>query len=144
MRRTGSRATEYHLTTDQFGTQLDPPAHWAPEYPAIDELPATYAVRPLAVISIVDQVAKDPGYHLQVADIERWEQRNGNIPRGSVVMLRSDWSKDWPNLNWRRALYFPASRCPRSNFYTNRDTSCFTATSRSIPIRLAISKASTG
>jgi hypothetical protein len=30
------------LRPDQYGTQLDPPAHWAPEYPGIDELPATY------------------------------------------------------------------------------------------------------
>ena len=37
----GFEATEYALKTDQLGTQLDPPAHWAPEYPAIDELPAT-------------------------------------------------------------------------------------------------------
>ena len=45
----GFEATEYNLKTDQLGTQLDPPAHWAPEYPAIDELPATYAIRPLVV-----------------------------------------------------------------------------------------------
>src|SRR5262249_41181534 len=38
----GFEATEYALKTDQLGTQLDPPAHWVPEYPAIDELPATY------------------------------------------------------------------------------------------------------
>src|SRR3954468_18212075 len=57
----GFEATQYYLTTDQYGTQLDPPAHWAPEYPAIDELPATYSVRPLVVISIVSQVASNPG-----------------------------------------------------------------------------------
>jgi kynurenine formamidase len=91
----GFEATAYHLATDQFGTQLDPPAHWAPEYPAIDEVPATYAVRPLVVISIVPQVEKDPTYALQVSDIRAWEKRNGRIPRGSVVMVRSDWSKKW-------------------------------------------------
>ena len=93
----GFEATRYNLSTDQFGTQLDPPAHWAPEYPAIDELPATYAVRPLVVISIVEQVAKNPGYSLQVSDIKRWEARHGKIPAGSVVMVRSDWSKEWPD-----------------------------------------------
>jgi kynurenine formamidase len=91
----GFEATAYRIATDQFGTQLDPPAHWAPEYPGIDELPATYAVRPLVVISIVPQVAKDPTYALQVADVRAWEKRNGRIPRGSVVMVRSDWSKEW-------------------------------------------------
>jgi kynurenine formamidase len=91
----GFEATAYRLSTDQFGTQLDPPAHWAPEYPGIDELPPTYAVRPLVVISIVPQVEKDPKYALQVSDIRAFEQKNGRIPRGSVVMVRSDWSKKW-------------------------------------------------
>jgi kynurenine formamidase len=91
----GFEATRYALATDQFGTQLDPPAHWAPEYPGIDELPATYAVRPLVVISIVPQVKKDPKYALQVSDIRAFERRHGRIPAGSVVMVRSDWSKKW-------------------------------------------------
>jgi kynurenine formamidase len=93
----GFEATAYRLSTDQFGTQLDPPAHWAPEYPGIDELPPTYAVRPLVVISIVPQVEKDPKYALQVSDIRAFEKKNGRIPRGSVVMVRSDWSKKWTN-----------------------------------------------
>jgi kynurenine formamidase len=92
----GFEATQYVLTTDQLGTQLDPPGHWAPEYPSIDELPPTYAVRPLVVVSIVEKVASDPGYHLQVADIEAFEKQHGRIPAGSVVFVRSDWSRTWP------------------------------------------------
>jgi kynurenine formamidase len=91
----GFEATAYALATDQFGTQLDPPAHWAPEYPAIDELPPTYAVRKLVVISIVSQVKKDPKYAFQVSDIRKFERSHGRIPQGSVVMVRSDWSKKW-------------------------------------------------
>jgi kynurenine formamidase len=93
----GFEATHYDLSTDQLGTQLDPPAHWAPEYPSIDELPATYALRPLVVISIVPQVKKDPGYQMKVRDILAWEKKHGRIPAGSVVFIRSDWSKEWPN-----------------------------------------------
>jgi kynurenine formamidase len=91
----GFEATAYTIATDQFGTQLDPPAHWAPEYPGIDELPATYAVRPLVVISVVRQVNRKPNYAIQVSDIRAFEKRNGRIPEGSVVMVRSDWSKRW-------------------------------------------------
>jgi kynurenine formamidase len=91
----GFEATAYTIATDQFGTQLDPPAHWAPEYPGIDELPATYAVRPLVVISIVPQVKRNPKYALRVSDIRAFEKKHGRIPKGSVVMVRSDWSKDW-------------------------------------------------
>ena len=103
----GFEATSYRLSTDQFGTQLDPPAHWAPEYAAIDELPPTFAVRPLVVISIVRQVKKDFNYHLQVSDIRRFERRHGRIPRGSVVFVRSDWSKRWPDPALATLTEFP-------------------------------------
>jgi kynurenine formamidase len=103
----GFEATAYNLKTDQLGTQLDPPAHWAPEYAAIDELPPTFAVRPLVVISIVDQVRRDFNYHLKVSDILRWEHRYGRIPEGSVVMVRSDWSKRWPDPGLALLTKFP-------------------------------------
>jgi kynurenine formamidase len=103
----GFEATEYTLRTDQLATQLDPPAHWAPEYPAIDELPATYAIRPLVVVSIVEQLKANPNYALQVADIEAWEQKHGRIPEGSVVLVRSDWSKAWPDPRLATLKEFP-------------------------------------
>lgn len=103
----GFEATHYDLSTDQLGTQLDPPAHWNPDYPAIDELPATFAVRPLVVIPIQDKVAGDPNYHLTVEDIQDWESRHGRIPQGSVVFVRSDWSKEWPNPELAKRKKFP-------------------------------------
>ena len=106
-KKDGFEATHYDLSTDQLGTQLDPPAHWAPEYPSIDELPASYAVRPLVVISIVDQVKKDFGYQMKVSDIRDWEKRNGKIPEGSIVFIRSDWSKTWPDPKLATLKEFP-------------------------------------
>lgn len=103
----GFEATHYDLTTDQLGTQLDPPAHWDPNYPAIDELPATYTIRPLVVISIADKAANDPGYQMTVEDITDWESRNGQIPAGSVVFIRSDWSKAWPDPSLSTKFPFP-------------------------------------
>src|SRR5262249_1918924 len=79
--------TEYILRTAQLGTQLDPPAHWAPEYPAIDEL---CAMRPLVVISIVERLKTNSNYALQVSDIEAREKEHSRIPEGSVVFVRSD------------------------------------------------------
>ena len=103
----GFEATHYDLATDQLGTQLDPPAHWAPEYAAIDELPATFAVRPLVVISIVKQVRKNFNYALKVSDILAWEHKHGAIPAGSVVFVRSDWSKRWPDPKLSTLKEFP-------------------------------------
>ena len=103
----GFEATHYDLSTDQLGTQLDPPAHWNPYYPAIDELPPTYTIRPLVVIPIQDKVAKDRGYQMTVDDVGAWEQRNGRIPEGSVVFIRSDWSKRWPDPKLANEQRFP-------------------------------------
>jgi kynurenine formamidase len=103
----GFEATHYDLSTDQLGTQLDPPAHWNPDYPSIDELPATFAVRPLVVIPIQNQVARDPNYHLTVQDIQNWEKRHGKIPEGSVVFIRSDWSKEWSDPKIASRTKFP-------------------------------------
>ena len=106
-RKHGFEATHYDLATDQLGTQLDPPAHWDPHRAAIDELPATYAVRPLVVISIVRKVRRQADYHLQVSDVRAWERRHGRVPAGSVVMVRSDWSKDWPDPRLATRAKFP-------------------------------------
>jgi len=105
--KTGLETTAYAFATDQFGTQLDPPAHWHQCFPAIDELPATLALRKLAVISIADKVAADPNYHLTAADIAAWERAHGMIPAGSVVMVRSDWSKRWPDPELAKLTEFP-------------------------------------
>jgi len=91
----GFVASAYTIETDQYGTQLDPPAHWNPYGATISDLPATYALRPLVVINVVDKVKKDPGYHLSVEDVLAWEKKHGLIPKGAVVMVRSDWYKKW-------------------------------------------------
>ncbi len=104
----GFEASHYDLQTDQLGTQLDPPAHWAPEYPAIDELPATYSLRPLVVISIVPQVKKNFGYQMQVGRRPRLgEAAWPHSPAGSVVFIRSDWSKRWPDPKLAVETQFP-------------------------------------
>jgi kynurenine formamidase len=93
----GFIATAYELPTDQYGTQLDPPAHWEEYGATISDLPATYCIRPLVVIDIHEKCEKDVGYHCTVEDIKAWEAKYGRIPEGSVVMVRSDWYKNWPD-----------------------------------------------
>lgn len=103
----GFVATAYELPTDQYGTQLDPPAHWNPMGATISDIPATFSVRPLVVINIAPKVEKDPGYHLQVQDIKDWEAQHGRIPEGAVVMVRSDWYKRWNDQDRYRTAPFP-------------------------------------
>jgi len=74
---------------------IGPPAHMNDHGATISDIPPTVVLRPLVVIDVAPQVAVDPGYQATVADMKGWERRHGPIPAGSVVMIRSDWSKKW-------------------------------------------------
>jgi len=103
----GFVATSYMIPTDQYGTQLDPPAHWDEYGATISDLPPTYAIRPLVVIDIHEKVAADPGYHCSVEDIQAGEAKYGRIPEGAVVMVRSDWHKRWSDVARYNKKPFP-------------------------------------
>jgi kynurenine formamidase len=103
----GFIATSYEILTDQYGTQLDPPAHWEAYGATISDLPATYSIRPLVVIDVHEKVAEDPGYHCSVDDIMKWESEHGLIPEGAVVMVRSDWHKRWSDVARYNKKPFP-------------------------------------
>ena len=103
----GVGITAYELPTDQVGTQLDPPAHWSAKGASISELPPTYAVRPLVVINVAPKVVADAGYVATVDDIAAWERQHGRIPKGSVVMFRTDWSRKWGDVQRFTQKPFP-------------------------------------
>jgi kynurenine formamidase len=91
----GVAITSYELPMDHIGTQFGPPAHENEHGATISDIPATVALRPLVVINVAAKVSADPGYQAGVEDVKDWETRHGPIPAGSVVMIRSDWSKKW-------------------------------------------------
>ena len=44
---------------------------------------------------------------MRTADVMDWERRHGRIPVGSVVFIRSDWSKRWPDPKLAEETQFP-------------------------------------
>ena len=93
--RLGVAITAYALPMDHIGTQFGPPAHENERGATISDIPPTVALRPLVVINISPKVILDPGYQATVEDVKDWEKRHGPVPKGSVAMIRSDWSKKW-------------------------------------------------
>ena len=92
----GYRA-EYFGLPGQWGTHMDPPAHFHDGAAAADAIPVTDMLLPLVVLDIHEQVSRDPDYTVTRAGIADWERRFGKIPEGAFVALRSDWSKHWPD-----------------------------------------------
>jgi kynurenine formamidase len=81
----------------QWGTHADPPAHFVRGLRTLDQIDPKEMVLPLVVLDIHDKVNKNPDYIVKIEDVTTWENRNGKIPEGCFVALRTDWSKRWPD-----------------------------------------------
>ena len=84
------------------GTHLDAPIHFAERGWTAEQIPAERFVRPGVVIDVRVQAEKDADYRLALDDVKAWEQRNGPVPEGVIVLLRTGWSSRWPD----RKRYF--------------------------------------
>jgi len=81
----------------QWGTHVDPPAHFARGGRTLDELPVTDMLLPLVVVDVRELVDADVDHAVTRADLEAHEQRHGEIPTGAFVALRTGWGKRWPD-----------------------------------------------
>lgn len=82
----------------QWGTHVDPPAHFHQGMRTVDQIDVKEMVLPLVVIDIHNKAAQNPDYQVSMDDVRAWESRHGPIPEGAFVALRTDWSKRWPNM----------------------------------------------
>jgi kynurenine formamidase len=81
----------------QWGTHVDPPAHFHEGLKSVDQIDLKDMLLPLVVLDVHEKVAKDPDYVLSLDDIKAWERRHGRIPEHAFVAMRTDWAKRWPN-----------------------------------------------
>ncbi len=97
----------------QWGTHVDPPAHFIKGLRTLDQINPREMILPLVVIDIHQKVQKNPDYVVSMDDIRAWEQNHGKTPNGSFVVLRTDWSKRWPdqdamqNLDQNGTAHYP-------------------------------------
>lgn len=90
----GFRATYYEMV-GQYGTHVDPPAHFAENGITMDKIPLKEMILPLVVLDDTPYLAKDPNHAFSVDDLTAWERQHGRVPKGAFVALRTDMSKDW-------------------------------------------------
>ena len=81
----------------QWGTHVDPPAHFAPGGKTVDQIDPKQMFLPLVVLDVHEKAARDPDYVLSMDDVRAWEAEHGKVPAGAFVAMRTDWSKRWPS-----------------------------------------------
>jgi kynurenine formamidase len=81
----------------QWGTHVDPPAHFHDGLKTVDQIDPHQFLLRLVVLDVHAKVASNPDYVVTLDDVKAWESRHGAIPAGAFVALRTDWSKRWPD-----------------------------------------------
>ena len=90
----GFRSTYYQMV-GQYGTHLDPPAHFAPNGATMDQIPLKQMILRLVVLDDTPYLGSDPNHAFSLADLRAWERQHGRVPKGSFAALRTDMYKDW-------------------------------------------------
>jgi kynurenine formamidase len=90
----GFRTTSYEMV-GQYGTHVDPPAHFAPDGVTMDRIPLKEMILPLVVLDDTPYLADDPNHAFSAGDLRAWEKRHGRVPKGVFAALRTDMYKDW-------------------------------------------------
>lgn len=86
-------------TPEHGGTHLDAPIHCHASGRSVDTLPLEQLVAPGIIIDVSAQAEKNRDYVLTSADVAAFEAAHGRIAAGTIVLLRTGWSRYWPDAN---------------------------------------------
>ena len=84
-------------TPEHGGTHLDAPIHFGEGRHTADQIPLDRLVAPAVVIDVSAKAAADRDYRLTPQDVLDFERRHGRIAPGTIVLLRTGWSRFWPD-----------------------------------------------
>jgi len=90
--------SSYELSTPEHGgTHLDAPIHFGEGRETSDQIPLTRLVARAVVIDVSAKADSNRDYLLTPDDITEFERQHGQIAEGTIVLLRTGWSRRWPD-----------------------------------------------
>ena len=81
----------------QWGTHVDPPAHFDRGGRTLDQIPVTEMLLELVVLDATAPTRHDPDFAATADLIDVHEATHGPIPAHSFVALRTGWGVRWPD-----------------------------------------------
>ena len=91
-------AANNFCTPEHGGTHLDAPMHFGEGKWTADQIPVERLVAPAVVIDATQKASSNPNYRLTRQDVLDFESAHGRIAAGSIVLMRTDWSRRWPDV----------------------------------------------
>jgi kynurenine formamidase len=90
-------AAKKYAAAEHGGTHIDAPSHFAKGQHSVDQIPLEQLMGQAIVIDVTGECRRNADYRVTTQDILNWERRNGRIPVGSIVFLRTGFGKLYPN-----------------------------------------------
>jgi kynurenine formamidase len=90
-------AANTFASPEHGGTHLDAPIHFFEGGRTTEQIPLEDLVAPAVVIDVTARAAADRDYLATRDDVLNFEKSSGAIPPGTIVLLRTGWSRHWPN-----------------------------------------------
>ena len=90
-------ASNAFCAPEHGGTHLDAPIHFAEGRLTADQVPLERLIGSAGVLDISASAARDPDYRLTREDVLAFGKRYGRIEPGTIVLLRTGWSRHWPD-----------------------------------------------
>ena len=89
-------AANAFCTPEHGGTHLDAPIHFSETGRTADQIPLEQLVAPAVVIDVAAKADANRDYRASLDDVRQFEKQHGTIARGTIVLLRTGWSRHWP------------------------------------------------
>jgi kynurenine formamidase len=90
-------ASNNYSGNEHGGTHIDAPLHFAKGRWSVDQIPLDRLIGPAIVVDVSTASASNADYQVSVADFTKWEQANGPLDPGLIVLIRTEFSKRWPD-----------------------------------------------
>src|SRR5688572_9063184 len=85
------------FTSEHGGTHLDAPVHFAQGKQTVDQIPLERFFGPAVVVDVTQASETNADYQVTVEDLTRAEADGGAIPADAIVLLRTGFSRRWPD-----------------------------------------------
>ncbi|MBI4161272.1 MAG: cyclase family protein [Acidobacteria bacterium] len=79
------------------GTHMDAPIHFAEGKRTAAEVPIDQLLASAIVIDVSGLAEGNPDFRLRAEDVLAFEAKHGPIEAGAIVLLRTGWSRFWPD-----------------------------------------------
>jgi kynurenine formamidase len=84
-------------TSEHGGTHIDSPIHFAEGRQTVDRIPLERLIGAAIVIDVTEAAARNADYQVTADDLQRAEARDGRIPDGAIVLIRTGFARRWPD-----------------------------------------------